>query len=684
MQVTIKKIVLENYKCFHDGKNLSADFYHRTRISGENRKGKSTIQDSFYDIMTGKMSDGTQTDNIRPHDEDGKDIDKVDIIRELHLEIDGKPTVIRKVTKQKWRKPSGKSEEVLDGNETKYEVDGFPMKQKQMTEFFEKIAKADTLLMCTNAQAFLRTLQKSMVDARKLLETLVGFDANQFAKENGYTEVEKLMNGHSAEEVLKKLNKQRLEEQNKCKAQNEVIKAKKAEFIDKAKHPIEIADLELAKNGWKEKLAEIDKQEEQLNETVKAYDDLAAELRRLKTDCANISQKANADLTQKRGGLQSKLTIKNAIKRVKELELESEKTNLQRVEKDIVSFESDLKQTRESWTKCSAREFDDSKLRKIETEQFNENDLICPTCGQDFPEELAEKIRSEFETGKSERIKEQEEFKRDFYNLKKSDLANITEIGNKVKLSVENAKEKKVEYEKKISEIEQEIQTITAEAEKLTAELEQIPKEIDLSDNTVYQATLQQISDKEKELSSLDNGAEKRTELRNRRNECMNEIANIDGEIKYITEFDTAKGNSIADYTAKLREMSQIVADLERQIDMIMEFSRHKNEALAAAINPHFRHFNFNFIRYTIEGNPYEVCEIVCDGTSYFNGLNGGDKRLCEIDLCRGLQELNNIVLPIFCDEANIIDSSRIPQELKQQLILIERKDGELKIEAMK
>ena len=60
-------------------------------------------------------------------------------------------------------------------------------------------------------------------------------------------------------------------------------------------------------------------------------------------------------------------------------------------------------------------------------------------------------------------------------------------------------------------------------------------------------------------------------------------------------------------------------------------------------------------------------------GTDY-NNLNGGDRKLCEVDLCRGLQEMNGLNLPIWIDEANTIDPWRIPQDMEQQLILISRR----------
>ena len=92
-------------------------------------------------------------------------------------------------------------------------------------------------------------------------------------------------------------------------------------------------------------------------------------------------------------------------------------------------------------------------------------------------------------------------------------------------------------------------------------------------------------------------------------------------------------------------------------------------------INPHFTHFKFEFLEYTQEGTPVETCKLVCNGTSYFGGLNGGDMKLVEIYLVAGLQELNGLCLPIWVDEANLIDPYRVPTNLEQQLIIINRSD---------
>ena len=101
MKVEVKKISLENYKKFP---SKSVDLFPRTEISGRNREGKSTLQDAYLDVLTGKMANGTEPTSIR-RKENGVEVPKVDVIRELTLVIDGKEKVIRKITKQKWRKP---------------------------------------------------------------------------------------------------------------------------------------------------------------------------------------------------------------------------------------------------------------------------------------------------------------------------------------------------------------------------------------------------------------------------------------------------------------------------------------------------------------------------------------------------------------------------------------------------
>lgn len=684
MKVTLKHMELNNYKSFYDSKTLSQDFYHRTRICGKNREGKSTIANAYLEIMTGKEANGTQPDKIRPHDAQGKEIDKVDIIREIALEIDGKPTTIRKITKQKWRKPHGQTEEVFDGNETKYEVGGFSMNQKQITEFMAKIADADTLLMCSNAQVFLNILQKSTADARKILEKTTGFDLEQFIIENNFSQIAEITKGHSIEDVMKKLRKQLSDEKKKVDEQNIRIKAEKERAIDTKEHPLELADLELEKNRLKEQLADLDKQEQALNDSAKTYTDLSAAIASLKRQADEVKDKANEQNRAARQENENAFREVERSKRLKEHDCRMAVVDMENAEKNIDHYKADLKRAKEDYDKKINEKFDDSKLQQVQAEQFDERRLICPTCGQAFSEERAEQIRADFEAGKQNWIEEIEKNRNNFEMRKNKDLEIINSEGKTASENLNRAKQDRADAEKRIASIKDELEVLTATLDKLTADLQSIPKEVDMSDNAEYQQLLKQIADKQAELSTLDNGDGKRSEIRSQRNAIMDEVSKVDKEIGYISGFDEEKEKNIAKLTADLRVLAQNAADIEKQIDIISEFSRRKNEKLASLVNPHFRHCQISFLEYTaIEGNPVETCKIMCDGTDYFN-LNGGDKKLCEIDLCRGLQEINGLCLPIWCDESNTIDDWRIPQDLEQQLILIEKTRGELEVGEIK
>lgn len=675
MEVRIKKIVLENYRCFP---HKEVDFHQRTKISGRNKQGKSTIMSAFLEVMTGKEANGTQPDGIRPHDENSVDIDKVDIIRELHLEIDGKPTVIRKITKQKWRKPRGQSEEVFDGNATEYEVDGFPMSGTKFAEFIVRIAPADTLLMCSNAQPFLSTMRKSTADARKLLESISGFDIQNFITENGYQEVAELTKGHSVEDTMKKLRKQLSEQKKKVDAKNTEIKYEKSRSVES----VDISALELAKGEWREKLAAVDAEEQQLEQSVKAYDDMAAELSDLREKQFAIQSSESNKLEIEHKEMQWKIIPLRKKKTDLENGLQDLESNMYRTERMIESLTANLNQAREDYKKYSEREFDETKLHEIEAEEMHDNAFICPTCKQILPEEQAEKIRANFEEFKQRRIEEEMRLKEAFIEARERKLDEIEEAGNEANEALAVVKEDKELLERKIVELNEEIQSVSAEIETLTAELDKLPKEVDLSENEEYQLLSKQIEDKQTQLSSLDNGAEKRSEFRQRRNEYNAELNKIEAQILKAQADAEEKENRLSKLETELRTLSQIAASLEGQIDLISEFSRRKNEALAAAINPYFDHFHFEFLEYTQEGNPVETLKIVCGGTDYFDGLNHSDQILCNISLVCGLQKLNGLNLPVWADDFESVNDERLPQ-IEQQMIVLEVSRDGLKVEEM-
>ena len=675
MNIRFIALMLENYKKFTEP--VTFNFYDHTKISGKNQEGKTTLENAYMEILTGKEVDGTQPDGIRPHGKDGKDLNRIDVVREVILDIDGKELAIRKITKQKWRKPHGQTEEVLDGNAVSYEIDGFPYAPKKFEEYMKELADPEILLMCSNPNTFISVLKKSTADARKVLEKLSGFNLEEFlAKNPQYTEVSDLTKGHSVEDTMKKLRKQ-LNEQKKNLTQKDT--ELKYEQTRDSGVQIETSDLELAKGEWREKIAEVDRKEQALDEAVKAYDAANSEILSLKSKLNEIANNAGAGLREQRANLDQKISDLNIQNRGYANDMKLAELDLQHSHMGIERHKAELEKARKDYSAASQKTFDETKLHEIEVEQFDEDSLICPECGQVRPESQRNNIRETFEQSKARRIAEQEKA-REVFNAELSKmLDSITEIGNKAADDLKVAQEAKKETEQKIAEVRKQILETSSEIEKLCGELDKLPKEVDLYGNEEYQELSKQIKKKEFALSAMDNGSEKRMELRQQRNHCIDEISKLDAQIQKANADAEQKEQKLSKLKEEFDKQKQTVADIERQMDVISQFSIEKNAALAEKINPFMDGFKFEFLAFTLENNPYEVCKLIREGTEYSN-LNYSDRLLVETAMVRGFQKMNNLDLPIWIDNSESINDERLP-ELDTQMIVLKVTDNELKVE---
>ena len=682
-KVTLNSIKLENYKTFCNlipgKKEFACDFGKATRISGRNREGKTTIRDAWFDVLTGKMADGSQPDKIRPHDENGVEFDRIDIIRELSLEIDGKPVTVTKKTAQKWRKPRGQADEVFDGNVTTYSIDGFEQKQKEFQEWQESIADPDVLLMCSNARPFLNTVQKSTSDARKILERMSGFKMGDFIARNPkYAQIEEITKGHNVEDALKKLRKN-LNAQKKS-----ADKARTELSYEKSRGPekgdVEIAELRRSIGEYNEQISKLDDQEKALNDISSAYDEKSREIVELLNKQSQIRMERNSALFETRQLIQDEISRLQAKKKEKSNELSLAEMDLRHARMGIERHAAEVKKAQIDWKAYSGREYSEENLERIKAEQFDNNSLICPTCGQDLPEEQAERIRTDFEKKKEKRIKDEERARTAFYEVKDKRLAEIVDTGNKAASDLKEAKKAQTEAEQKIAEIKKSISSLLLDITEKEKELSELPTEVDLSNDTEYSAISTQIEVAQKSLEGMDNGLETRSEITKKRNVCIRESAKLAAEINKIQSDKADHERRVEELEEKLKAEGQKCADIEKNIDTLLNFSIEKNKALADMVNPYFKHFQFVFYDTTIEGNIYETLRIMCDGTDFFSGLNRSDQILCEIDLVCGLQKLNNLNLPVWVDNSEAVNADRLP-EIEQQMIVLEVSDELLKVE---
>lgn len=672
MKVEVKKIYLENYKKFP---SKSVDLFPRTEISGRNREGKSTLQDAYLDVLTGKMANGTEPTSIR-RKENGVEVPKVDVVRELTLAIDGKEKVIRKITKQKWRKPRGQSEEVFDGNETSYEIDGFPAKSKDYTEFIQSIAEPSTLLMCSNPKPFLDTLQKSTAESRKVLEKMSGFDIAQFMEENPqYAHVEEITKGHSVEDTLKKLRKE-------LNAQKKKVDAKNTEIAYETNRSVEAEDtssLESKKQELNAELSKLEEQERILEDSAKGYDSLSYEIRGLKSSRDGLVSKANEWLRARQKFISDTVSELRLKKSEKESSIRIIGMELDNHIREAQQAKADLDRARQDYPRIKEMEWDDSELKAIEAETFNDFDTICPTCGQELPEEQLSELRASFEEKKKFRIENELTKKQNWESAKQNQLKGTCDLGNSASAKLKKTNEKINKLQSEISVAQDEVSELTKQIEEEQSKFTELPESVDMTNDEEYLAVTARIAELEEKLKSFEDIPGKKQELRIQISNVMKQISNVDADIKIAQTAVVEKEKRIAELNEELKSLGQVQADIEKNIDTVLNFSIQKNKALAEKINPYFKHFQFSFLDYTIEGNPVETCKMICNGIDYNSGLNHSDKILCEVDLLNGLQEMNGLNLPIWIDDSESIDKSRIPM-LDRQMIVLRVTDGDLKV----
>lgn len=659
-KVTLKKLSVENYKKFEA---REFDFAGRTEVSGRNRQGKTSLMDAYFDVLTGKLADGTLPNNIR-RKVDGEEVNDP-VVRELVIDVDGTEYVVQKKTKK------GKS-----SNTVEYYVNGIKRNKTEYMEILKRIADPDTIAMCSNARVFLNEIQKATAKARETLGGIAGFSESQFRAE--HPEYEWIKNegveGDSIEEILK--------------ARRRDLRKAKSDVDDIAKQirkeqgrQVECDEtLPAQRDDLLDLLKENEKQEKALCDASREYDRISIELAGLKRSRDALVEKAGKTAREKHDRITSLLYTLKSDKKNAENKLRLAEMDLEHANKGIERHKAALAQAKKKYTEALKEKWDgDTELTAIRGEEFDPALAICLTCGQTLPEEQVETAKRKFEFNKQSRISKKLGEKEQFEKNKRTKLEQIAEDGNEASEGLKTANKTKKEAETVIEATKKEITSLALEIAETEKEAEKPIPEPDMSGDEEYKAVCGKISALEESLNGIGNGENDRILLSNNRHSLEAKLRDVEAKIKTQTARLEEKANNLEALQEEQKKLSQKQANIQQKVDQLTEYSIEKNKALATVINPHFKHFQFQFLDYTQDGEPMEICRMICNGIDYANGLNHSDRILCDIDLVMGLQEMNDLRLPVWVDDTESINSDRIPR-LDTQMILLKVSDGELSV----
>lgn len=656
----ITHIFAQNFCKFYGKNTLDTDFSMKTVLSGQNEVGKSTVKRIILDVLNCHDENDREITGIRPHDESGAEIDDVDIVRAVTFEIDGKEKTLKKVTRQKRNK---KGE--ITGSVTDYSINDVPYKMADYNQYInDNMAELGVLPFCLNAMTL---LNKSQAEQRLALASYFGTHTDEEICDMfpQFAELKPMFDDGDVDQ-LKKVCRGKLNGTGGRNGSKGLVKERdeistRIDTIHSTNEYTDLAELELQKKTYEPQLKEVEDKLSDYNKILESKQKATEDIMSLKFELSDIERKANADNQKKRMELQLQIDDFNASIRKTESMIRAKKANIKNFEGTVRIYTENLAKVRADWKKAKALSFDESSVN-------------CPMCGQRLPEDTIESLRTDFSDKKLKKLKELE----DKGNSLSSDSKEF-------KQAIEDKKKEIVDLEAELKELTEKRDTVANKIERdnIAKELGMVPTDIDMTGNSEYQALKAKIEEKEKALADENDTSELIRKLKNERNELLRQVSSVDTKIELGVANNKRIDDSIADLEDKRTNLNQEIADWERKLDLLKEFTRKKNELLQADVNKYLDFATAKLFRPLLNGDTEECCDFVYNGEAYARNLNHGARMLVEVDVCRAFQKVASVNFPIIIDDTESVDDWRIPQIDNQLILLKHTQDKELVIENM-
>lgn len=678
MKVIIKSIHIENFKGI---KSLDVIFPMKTKISGQNAAGKTTIFDAFTWILFNKNSAGEEKFNIRPLDKDGKRIDNLEIKVVAVLDVDGKEVELSKVQKQNWVKKRGTNTVSLQGNPNTYEVDGYPKSESDFKDYVAGLVQSEEMFkMLTNPQYFPSMKWK---DQRDILMKLVSdFSDVELARTDAkYAPLlEELEKAPSTDDIRSKFSKA-LTEWKKKQAEIPV----RIDEAEKSKIDVDVAEQELAKADLTRKIAEL---ECKISNSGSALSELRNSEMKLQFDMSGIMQTMNHELSNQRStaqadlcGCQNELDHFAATISLKEKQIAENK-------KSIEDADAERKELGVKYNSEKEKVFDETPYQFDESKWvFDENSTICHACGRPLPEDEITDIKSDFEARKVKAKADAEEKLKTaiakFDAEKKAKLNRLVSLGTEKKKLVTDLTDKNKELMKSVEELKKQERETFLRKDEISKELSEIPEEADYSQNEEY---LKLKAEHDAVLAKIEkleaDGADKAyDELKAEKLELQSKLDEVNAIIAKAS-MNVEIDERISQLQTEQKEIGQKVADQEQMFYLLEEFIRFKLDKISDTINDHFKTVKFKLFEMQINGGMKDCCECTVNGVPY-STLNSGHRIAAGIDIIKSLSELYSVSAPIFVDNAESVNAHNLPEIESQMILLTVSEDKHLKVEGI-
>lgn len=583
-------------------------------ITGRNATGKTSLFDAFTWLLFGKDSRGASKFQVKPRDADGQEIEGAEPHVEAVLQVDGKVVTLQRDLKENWVQHKGQLEKERKSDTTALKIDSVPKKLKEYQDYIGQLIDEDLFKLLTVPGAF----NSLKVDQRR--DILMGMlpeinTADVVASDDKLAGLDEILAGKTVDERRKQIVYERRE----LKKDIDGI-------------PARIDEAERAKPTPQAT-------EAQLLEIARTYESQANDL----ADKLQVAKAAGADTARQQAIADVRLALTTAQTKWQSganLALES-------IRKDIAAQREKLSETQTKLYKVnrlgSQLTMDvqaltakhDELLEAYHAEAavtFDDSALVCPTCGQELPEDKAEDIRKHF-------------------NVEHSDkLAQL----------IADGKQTNTDLASKQSELDE----ATSDAEMAKALTDDASVRLDDLQTTLtaQQAEMGQWEDTDEykaltnKLAALeaDKGESKAAEVAKLESDLAEKQTNLQATKDELGKYDAIvkQDRRIAELKEQETMLKQQAAELDKADYMLQEYTRAKSGLIESKLNALFKVVKFQLFDTTKDGNVVDVVRTTVGGIDYDAGLNTGARMRAGLDIINALDRQHDVQAPIFVDDA--------------------------------
>jgi len=604
-------------------------------VAGQNGTGKTTVYDAFLWLLFGKDSTGRKDFGVRPLGLENEPIKGIVTSVTGVLNIDGTTKTFKKDLQEKVVKGQ------IRGYETLCWIDDVPKKVGEYADSITELIDEHNFKMLTDLHFFNDKLH--WTDRREILLKLAG----DIEPGEQFTELLNKLSGRTMDEYKKVIAaekkgyvKERDEINPRIDEQQKVFKTYAEEDVDGGliqQRMMLLGDIETLDEKRKELLSSESKRTTQLDAINEMKAKLSERTASLRTDTAGhkplYKEKAKIE-----GGVEEK---HHAIKKCENmiLSLQSDISTRQTM---LESHQADLQRIRDEYLTLHAADFSES---------------TCSACGQTLPE------------GKIGLLKDANDLK----------CKHLASKGNQKKAERKNLQAQIEKLQEKLTVAEDDLgkaKLQLSESQTYANErLKQISDQLDNravikpDDDAVCKQLVAEIAAAEKTVGK--SASEQLTDIENKRREKTNLVAKIDKSMAGVDTKEKA-AKRIEELNLREKELGVKIAELDGELSQIGDYQAYQSNQVEMAVDGQFQHVAFKLFNTMLNESIEPCCDAMLDGTLYPD-CSYGEKALMGADIINCLSSHYGISVPVFIDNS---ESLTVDLELKCQKIYLKAVDS--------